>query len=94
MKNFSNVFKSTLFYLACGVHLNTIRFRIMFRLANLEAAFREKCNSLIWRRGGVVVSRLGWSLHCCVVSLHKKLCCALSLFTQVYKWVPAAYCRG
>ena len=42
----------------------------------------------LWRRGGVVVSasdfrsdarnvggsRPGWSLHCCVVSLDKKLC--------------------
>ena len=42
----------------------------------------------------VVGSRPGWSLHCCVVSLDKKLCSTLSLFTQVYKWVPATYCWG
>ena len=33
----------------------------------------------------VGVSRLGWSLHYFVVSLYKKLCLELSLFTQVYK---------
>ena len=42
----------------------------------------------------VVGSRPGWSLHCCVVSLDKKLCSTLSLFTQVYKWLPAIYCWG
>ena len=36
-----------------------------------------------WKR--VIGSRPGWSLHCCVVSLDKKLCSTLSLFTQVYK---------
>ena len=30
-------------------------------------------------------------LHCHVVSLDKKLCSALSLFTQVFKWVPVTY---
>ena len=35
-------------------------------------------------------SRPGWSLYCCVVSLDKKRCSTLSLFTQVYKWVLAA----
>ena len=29
-----------------------------------------------------------------VVSLDKELYCTLSLFTQVYKWVPAIYCWG
>ena len=29
-----------------------------------------------------------------VVSLDKILCPTLSLFTQVYKWVPATYCWG
>ena len=29
------------------------------------------------------------SLCCCVVSLDKKLNFTLSLFTQVYKWLPA-----
>ena len=35
-----------------------------------------------------------WSLHCCVISLDKKLFSTLSLFTQVYKWIPATYCWG
>ena len=39
-------------------------------------------------------SRPGWSLNCCVVSLDKKLCSTLSLFTQEFKWVPATYCLG
>ena len=30
----------------------------------------------------------------CVVSLDKELYSTLSLFTQVYKWVPATYCWG
>ena len=40
----------------------------------------------------------GWwfepSLSCYVVSLDKKLCFTLSLFTQVYKWVPAIIVLG
>ena len=36
----------------------------------------------------------GWSLHYGVVSLDKKLCSTLSLFTQVYKRVPATYYWG
>ena len=33
--------------------------------------------------------------HCCrVVSLDKKLYSTLSLFTQVYKWVPAIIILG
>ena len=34
------------------------------------------------------------SLARCVVSLDKELYSTLSLFTQVYKWVPATYCWG
>ena len=34
------------------------------------------------------------SLSRCVVSLDKELYSTLSLFTQVYKWVPATYCWG
>ena len=34
------------------------------------------------------------SLTCRVVSLDKELYSTLSLFTQVYKWVPATYCLG
>jgi len=34
------------------------------------------------------------SLACRVVSLDKELYSTLSLFTQVYKWVPAKYCLG
>ena len=34
------------------------------------------------------------SLACHVVSLDKELYSTLSLFTQVYKWVPATYCFG
>ena len=33
----------------------------------------------------------GSSLTRRVVSLDKELCYTLSLFTQVYKWVPATY---
>ena len=56
-----------------------------------------------WRRGGLVVSALdfrsrGWWFepgHCRrVVSLNKKPYSALSLFTQVYKWVPAIIMLG
>ena len=56
-----------------------------------------------WRRGGLVVSALdfpfggrwfepGLCRH--VVSLDKKLYSTLSLFTQVYKWVPAIILLG
>ena len=34
----------------------------------------------------------GSSLTRQVLSLHKELYSNLSLFTQVYKWVPATYC--
>ena len=37
---------------------------------------------------------LGLSLACHVVSLDKELYSTLSLFTQVYKGVPATYCWG
>ena len=36
----------------------------------------------------------GSSLACHDVSLDKELYPTLSLFTQVYKWVPATYCWG
>ena len=36
----------------------------------------------------------GSSLTCPLVSLDKELYSNLSLFTQVYKWVTVAYCRG
>ena len=36
----------------------------------------------------------GSSLACCVVSLDKEPYSTLSLFTQVYKWVPATYFWG
>ena len=36
----------------------------------------------------------GSSLAHHVVSLDKELYPTLSLFTQVYKWVPATYCWG
>ena len=36
----------------------------------------------------------GSSLARRVVSLDKELYSTLSLFTQVYKWVPATYCWG
>ena len=39
-------------------------------------------------------SRPDWSLHCHIVSLDKRLCSTLSLFTQVYKWVPTTYYWG
>ena len=37
------------------------------------------------------VERSEFWWFCCVVSFHNKLCPALSLFTQVYKWVLATY---
>ena len=36
----------------------------------------------------------GSSLARHVISLDKELYSALSLFTQLYKWVPATYCWG
>ena len=36
----------------------------------------------------------GSSLARRVVSLDKELYSTLSLFTQVYKWVPVTYCGG
>ena len=36
----------------------------------------------------------GSRLACRVVSLDEELHSTLSLFTQVYKWVPATYCWG
>ena len=34
------------------------------------------------------------NLSLCIVSLDKELCSTLSLFTHVYKWVPATYFWG
>ena len=57
----------------------------------------------VWSHGGLVVSTLDFRSggrwfepgHCCrVVSLDKKLYSTLSLFTQVYKWVPAIIMLG
>ena len=69
-----------------------------FNLFEFSAAILEKGLSSLWRRGVVVVNasdfqsdgqrfkaRLVPSLLC-NVSLNKKLCSTLSLFTQVYKW--------
>ena len=36
----------------------------------------------------------GSTLTCRIVSLDKGLYSTLSLFTQVYKWVPVTYCWG
>ena len=36
----------------------------------------------------------GSSLPLCIVSLDKELYSTLSLFTQVYQWVPVTYCCG
>ena len=36
----------------------------------------------------------GLSLAQSIVSLDKELYSTLSLFTQVYKWVPETYCWG
>jgi len=36
----------------------------------------------------------GSSLACRVVSLDKELYYTFSLFTWMYKWVPATYCYG
>ena len=62
------------------------------------------CTGILRTRGGVVAEWLapgtpdlevrGSSLTRRVVSLNKELYCTLSLFTQVYKWVPAIYCQG
>ena len=57
----------------------------------------------LWRRGGLVVSTLDFRSGGSrsepgpcrgVVSLDKKLYSTLSLFTQVYKWVPAIIILG
>ena len=57
----------------------------------------------MWRRAGLVVSALDFRSggrwfkpghYHCVVSLDKKLDSTLSLFTQVYKWVPAIIMLG
>ena len=59
--------------------------------------------ALVWRCGGLVVSALDFRSrsrwfepgHCRrVVSLDKKIYSTLSLFTQVYKWVPAIIMLG
>ena len=47
-----------------------------------------------WEDRRVSGLRLDWYLHCYVVSLDKKLYSTLTLFTQVYKWLPATYCWG
>ena len=64
----------------------------------------EKIGAVVyWRRGGLVVSALDFRSggrwfepgHCRrFVSLDKKLYFTLSLFTQVYKWVPAIIMLG
>ena len=36
----------------------------------------------------------GSSLAHCIDSSDRELYSTLSLFTQVYKWVPEVYCRG
>ena len=63
----------------------------------------EPLKIMVWRRGGLVVSALDFRSggrwfepgHCRrVVSLDKKLYSTLSLFTQVYKWVPAIIMLG
>ena len=45
-----------------------------------------------WPRGEQVRLRSGFEPCHRLVSLDKKLCSTMSLFTQVCKWVPAAYC--
>ena len=59
--------------------------------------------SVPWRRSGLMVSVLDVQSGGCsfepglcrrVVSLDKKLSFTLSLFTQVYKWVPAIIILG
>ena len=57
----------------------------------------------LWRCGGLAVSTLEFrsggrwfepSLCRCVVSVDKKPHSTLSLFTQVYKWVPVTIMLG
>ena len=57
----------------------------------------------MWKRGGLVVSALDFrsrgqwcepGLCRRVVSLDKKIYFTLSLYTQVYKWVPAIMLGG
>ena len=62
------------------------------------AMFDQGLSYTLWSRGGLVVSALDFrsggrcfepGLCYRVVSLDKKLHSTLSLFIQVYKWVPA-----
>ena len=68
-----------------------------------ENIFKGGSLKFLWRSGGLVVSALDFrsggrwfepGLCRRVVSLDKKLCSTLSLFTQVYKWVPAIIMLG
>ena len=70
---------------------------------SLSPTFLSDPRSTLWRRGCAVVNAFDFRSggRCfeaspCqrVVSLDKILCPTLSLFTQVYKWVPATYCWG
>ena len=59
--------------------------------------------TILWRRGGLAVNALDFrsggrwfesDLCRRVVSLDKKLYLTLSLFTQLYKWVPVIIMLG
>ena len=75
------------------------------RICHTEKGYKQRINAVssVWRHGGQVVSALDFrskgrwfeSGNCRrVVSLDKKLYSTLSLFTQVYKWVPAIVMLG
>ena len=70
----------------------------IFFILVLNVLNLSRSNCLMWRRGGPTISELDYrsqgrwfepGLCRGVVSLDKKLYCTLSLFTHVYKWVPA-----
>lgn len=56
--------------------------------------FLKILHALTWRHG-CNLSILPWTLDpkvwVCVQALEKKLCLSLSLFAQVYNWVPATW---
>ena len=73
--------------------------------AHLVTLFDEKNGIMLFKKVEACVAEWltpktaglevrGSSLACRVVSLDKELYSTLSLFTQVYKWVPATDCWG
>ena len=67
-----------------------VRSEYMFAQCDVEACVAERLTP-----GTLDLEVRGSSLARCVFSLDKELYSTLSLFTQVYKWVPATFnCWG